>query len=155
MINLGYPIAMINAWSIHSDTTKTLQKNQYQANCSEVIDRLLETTLVCLKFFHLQILLQATAVCMSYVAQNTYRSDPAKKFLKEQGYWQWPISDRWDAIQRRFVQIVDLRPIRIVIWLLREQYDTRATGQGQESEGAAKRGFGGLLRDEIAKNRYD
>ncbi|KAA6363425.1 MAG: hypothetical protein EZS28_041048 [Streblomastix strix] len=46
MINLGYPITMINAWSIHSDITKTLQKYYYRANCSEVIDRLLETTLI-------------------------------------------------------------------------------------------------------------
>ncbi|KAA6393807.1 MAG: hypothetical protein EZS28_010664 [Streblomastix strix] len=45
-INLGYPITMINVWSIHSDITKTLQKYYYRANCGEVLERLLETTLI-------------------------------------------------------------------------------------------------------------
>ncbi|KAA6357469.1 MAG: hypothetical protein EZS28_047004, partial [Streblomastix strix] len=44
MIDLGYPMSAINAWSIHSDTVRTLQKYYYRSNCSEIIDQLLNTS---------------------------------------------------------------------------------------------------------------
>ncbi|KAA6380610.1 MAG: hypothetical protein EZS28_023866, partial [Streblomastix strix] len=58
--------------------------------------------------------------------------------LNERGCWRQPISNGGDATQRRFVQIVVQQRVRMVTRLPREWYGTRATGQGQESEGAVK-----------------
>ncbi|KAA6371022.1 MAG: hypothetical protein EZS28_033452 [Streblomastix strix] len=43
MIDKGFPMPVINAWSIHSDTAKTLQRYYYRANCNEIIEQLLST----------------------------------------------------------------------------------------------------------------
>ncbi|KAA6391823.1 MAG: hypothetical protein EZS28_012653 [Streblomastix strix] len=69
--------------------------------------------------------------------------------------WWQPISDGEDATQRRFMQIVDQQRVRMVTWLSRECYSSRATGQGQESEGAAKGGFERLRRKDVGESGFD
>ncbi|KAA6383149.1 MAG: hypothetical protein EZS28_021324 [Streblomastix strix] len=44
MIKFGYPKSAINAWSIHSNTVRKLQKYYCRSNCSEIIDQLLNTS---------------------------------------------------------------------------------------------------------------
>ncbi|KAA6383815.1 MAG: hypothetical protein EZS28_020658 [Streblomastix strix] len=40
MIDLGYPMSVINAWSIYSDLVRTLRQYYYRSNCNEIIDQL-------------------------------------------------------------------------------------------------------------------